>query len=655
MSDPKAPATKALQPWQIAKAEKKRKQAEKQAKADAKQAASGETKDGSNKKAKKSKKDKGGKPPGPKETAQMVAAMRVVKGALVRVTNGRITSGSTTKSYTYKYNKGELLITVDAEKMATPNTKNWLTDAEIKQLKEEILFKTNDDVPIHVLDFTPAELTEIGYDATMIFDSYVPDLDKIEKMSFVYIPGWEFSPDRFAATAVCYTGDIGRITLGNVKYNTKKGELKVGFSVEPNDRGRKQERKQIANPSLGEIAAIHKGQDYVATDGEHAGVDKKQTVDPWTVDSEEGIDYDKLIRDFGSDAIDQSLLDRMEKATGVKPHHWLRRGLFFSHRELDMIISCYEKGEKFYLYTGRGPSSESLHLGHLVPFMMTQWLQETFQCPLVIQLTDDEKYLWKDLELEECHRLAGANARDIIACGFDEEKTFIFSDLDYIQHMYPNILKIQKRVTYNQTQAIFGFTGKDSIGKQAFPAVQAAPSFSSSFKTVLNNQKMRCLIPCAIDQDPYFRMTRKVAPRLGEWKPALVHSKFFPALQGRKTKMSGSISSSSIYLTDSPEQIKEKVFKYAFSGGGATLEEHRLNGANLKEDVAYNYLIFFMEDDEEIKKIGEEYSSGRMLSGEVKQKLVDVLVPIVLKHQAARKACDEKKVADFMKVRPLKY
>ena len=97
------------------------------------------------------------------------------------------------------------------------------------------------------------------------------------------------------------------------------------------------------------------------------------------------------------------------------------------------------------------------------------------------------------------------------------------------------------------------------------------------------------------------------------------------------------------------------MFKYAFSGGGATLEEHRLNGANLEEDVAYNYLIFFMEDDEEIKKIGEEYSSGRMLSGEVKQKLVDVLVPIVLKHQAARKACDEKKVADFMKVRPLKY
>ena len=56
-----------------------------------------------------------------------------------------------------------------------------------------------------------------------------------------------------------------------------------------------------------------------------------------------------------------------------------------------------------------------------------------------------------------------ANARDIIACGFDEDKTFIFSDLDYIQHMYPNILKIQKRVTYNQSKAIFGFQGKTFI------------------------------------------------------------------------------------------------------------------------------------------------------------------------------------------------
>jgi hypothetical protein len=52
--------------------------------------------------------------------------------------------------------------------------------------------------------------------------------------------------------------------------------------------------------------------------------------------------------------------------------------------------------------------------------------------PLVIQLTDDEKCLWKDLKVEEANKLAYENMKDIIACGFDPEKTFIFSDLDFI-------------------------------------------------------------------------------------------------------------------------------------------------------------------------------------------------------------------------------
>ncbi len=52
--------------------------------------------------------------------------------------------------------------------------------------------------------------------------------------------------------------------------------------------------------------------------------------------------------------------------------------------------------------------------------------------PLIIQLTDDEKFLWKDLSLEEVHRLAVENTKDIIALGFDMENTFIFADTDYI-------------------------------------------------------------------------------------------------------------------------------------------------------------------------------------------------------------------------------
>lgn len=152
--------------------------------------------------------------------------------------------------------------------------------------------------------------------------------------------------------------------------------------------------------------------------------DASQVVTPWDVvaDGEGGIDYAKLIRDFGCSPIDKSLIDRVERVTGRKPHRFLRRGIFFSHRDLEQVLDLYESGQKFYLYTGRGPSSEALHMGHLIPFQFTQWLQEAFQVPLVIELTDDEKFLWKDLSIDECYRLAYANAKDIIACGFDVEK-----------------------------------------------------------------------------------------------------------------------------------------------------------------------------------------------------------------------------------------
>lgn len=62
---------------------------------------------------------------------------------------------------------------------------------------------------------------------------------------------------------------------------------------------------------------------------------KEQKVTPWDVDSEDGINYNKLVQQFGSSSIDEALLARFEKVTGTTPHPWLRRGYFFSHRFVD--------------------------------------------------------------------------------------------------------------------------------------------------------------------------------------------------------------------------------------------------------------------------------------------------------------------------------
>jgi tryptophanyl-tRNA synthetase len=86
-------------------------------------------------------------------------------------------------------------------------------------------------------------------------------------------------------------------------------------------------------------------------------------------------------------------------------------------------------------------------------------------------------------------------------------KTFIFSDFEYVGGpFYRTIVDIQRCVSMNQVRGIFGLNESDNIGKIGFPAVQAAPSFPCVFPHIFGDRRdVRCLIPCAIDQDPYFR------------------------------------------------------------------------------------------------------------------------------------------------------
>ena len=49
-------------------------------------------------------------------------------------------------------------------------------------------------------------------------------------------------------------------------------------------------------------------------------------------------------------------------------------------------------------------------------------------------------------------------------------------------------------------------------------------------------------------------------------------------------------------------------------------------------DIPYNYLTFFMEDDEKLKEIGEKYKSGKMMTSEIKNILIDLLTKIVENH-----------------------
>lgn len=359
-------------------------------------------------------------------------------------------------------------------------------------------------------------------------------------------------------------------------------------------------------------------------------------VTPWEVEG--AVDYEKLLKQFGIKKIDENLLKRFEKIVGDL-HVFLRRGVFFAHRDFDKIVEDLENNKKIYLYTGRGPSGP-MHIGHILPFYFTKWLQEKLDANVYIQITDDEKFLFKrELSMEDMDKYAMDNILDIAAVGFDPEKTFIFRDTEYIKNMYRFAIRLARKITLSTFKAVFGFENSSNVGMVFYPVLQMVPCFFE------NN---RVLIPAAVDQDPYWRIQRDLAEHFGYPKSAQIHAKFLPSLLGPTGKMSASKPESAIYLADDPETVKRKIFKYAFSGGQPTVELHRKLGGNPEIDVSFQWLyMFFEEDDKKIKQIEDDYRNGKLLTGELKEILIEKLNKFLEKHRKQKKRA-EKIINKFM-------
>ena len=363
-------------------------------------------------------------------------------------------------------------------------------------------------------------------------------------------------------------------------------------------------------------------------------------VTPWEVEGH--VDYNKLMALFGTQPIDDAILARFKKLTGSIPL-MLRRQVFFSHRDLNWILDRYEAGEKFVLYTGRGPSGHT-HLGHLMPWIFTKYLQDAFGAELYFQMTDDEKFLQKDeLSAKATRSFSYDNGLDLIALGFDPKKTRIFLDTEYARTLYPIALEVAKRVTFSAARAVFGFDASTNIGMVFFTSMQSAPAF---LPTVFAGRNVPVLIPCAIDQDPHFRITRDVAPKMGYYKPALVHSRFFPSLLGLD-KMSASLPETSIFTTDSPEEARMKIAN-AFTGGRTTVKEQKELGGVPDICAVYQYLFYlFEEDDQRALELRQECVRGARACGECKNELADKVVQFLKNHQAARERARDQ-IEDFI-------
>ena len=364
--------------------------------------------------------------------------------------------------------------------------------------------------------------------------------------------------------------------------------------------------------------------------------DKGQArVTPWEVSGV--VDYDDLIERFGTSRLDGPVRDRLVELAG-EDHWMLRRSIFYSHRDLETIIERQSKGLPWALYTGRGPSGHT-HIGHILPWVFNRWLQERFDMEMYFQITDDEKFLFSsDLSLEDTYHYALENALDLIALGFEPERTHIMIDTEYIKTMYPLACRVAKKITFSTARAVFGFTNENNIGQIWYTSMQSVPAFIPSH---LKGEEVPTLIPAAIDQDAHFRVTRDVAPRLGFPKPCLVHCKLLPSLLGGD-KMSASDPRSTIYTTDPPKVVRKKLMN-AFTGGQSTVEEQRKLGANPDICPVFRYEEYLFEpDDAKLAELERQCRGGEILCGEHKIDLLERINAWLEKHQAAREEARER-------------
>lgn len=354
---------------------------------------------------------------------------------------------------------------------------------------------------------------------------------------------------------------------------------------------------------------------------------------------------DKVVTEFGATRLTSDLCEsilNLGKDIPLSKNAFralFDSGLIVSHRNLERLIDCVNKSEnfdghfdKFYIYTGRGPSSQSIHLGHTIPLLTAKFLQDIFDCPVFIQLSTDEKFLRDKLSIDQVSDMAVSNAKQIMSLGFNPNKTIILSNLDAIKQFYPTALTILKHTSVGKMRDIFGFDDSGTSGNFFFPVIESCPAFHVALKGIIDNHK-QCLVVLGLDQDPFFRLARDVAVHLKCSKPMLLHTAFVPGLKNIEIKMSSSDPQSAIFLSDTNAQIKRKINKYAFSGGQDTKELQKQLGADLSVDVSCKYLqlfssfLFALDSSKsfDVESLLSGYRDGSVLTGEIKEKTINVL------------------------------
>ncbi len=354
-------------------------------------------------------------------------------------------------------------------------------------------------------------------------------------------------------------------------------------------------------------------------------------ITPWEVSGD--VDYAKLIKNFG--------VAPMPKLPSVFTDNVLfRRNLVFAQRDLQRILDAIKNKKPFAMMTGCMPTGK-FHIGHMLVAQQMVFYQN-LGAKIYIVVADLEAYNARGQSLEESRQIATEEyIKNYIALGLKPKNCEIYfqSERSHNSEKANAYYRLQnefaKHATFNEFKAVYGDI---TPGKMVASLMQASDMFHPQLPEF--EGPMPTIVPVGIDQDPHIRLARDLANRIKTYnfiQLSSTYHTFVPGLGGGK--MSSSDPASFIALTDDAKTVENKIKKYAFSGGQATLEEHRKKGGNPEVDVSYQYLnAFFEPDDKKLKKISDDYKAGKLLTGELKALLVEKMNAFLKEHQKKREA-----------------
>ena len=356
-------------------------------------------------------------------------------------------------------------------------------------------------------------------------------------------------------------------------------------------------------------------------------------IDPWEV--KEVKDYNKLMKELGID--DFSHFAKKLKNAPLE----IRRNLVLGHKDFSKIHDCITKKKEFAILTGLMPSGV-FHFGHMSLINQVIYYQK-LGAKIYLLAADLEAQLTRNIEQKEARRIALEEyLLNYFALGLKKKNLIFYFQTQGPKKLqgYMNLSKLASaKTTFNEVRTIYGdITPQKLISALTQTADILYPQLEG-IKTTLT--------PIGFDQLPHASFTRDIASRMKFSLPAFTFHKLIPGLQGPNTKMSSSKPESYIDFSDDEKTVAYKIKKYEFSGGQPTIKEHQEKGGTPDIDVSFIWLKYLFENnDKKINEIEQDYKSGKLSTGELKEILIEK-INLFLKNHRKEKEKARKQLHKF--------